>query len=684
MVKYTPRYYQTEALIAAIEHLKKPGFGGLAVLPTGTGKSFIIADLIHQLLKQKKDLKILMITHVKELIEQNFEKLKAVWEYPKGRPPAGIFSVGLSRSDTTQSIVYGGIQSVYRIGRRFGAVDLLVIDECHRITESSGSMYGRFIRDLRRSNPNLRIIGLTATPYRADLGSLENGRIFDETFYDISSGEDFERLITEGFLCDLVGVKPNEVIDLREVQVIRGEFNQTSLDEYVNRAEITKKIVAETLLRTKNRKQGLAFCVTQRHAEDMASRFIEAGRSASFVHSELSPFERNLRIEQFRSGRLELLANVGVLTTGFDVPAIDYIVMARPTRSPSLHVQMLGRGMRTSSGKKDCLVLDYGGNIQRLGMVNDVSLPEPNEEQSTQRPKAKLCDACQTLNGLSSKFCRKCGSRFVANATEIKPEETVYRGEVVRRRRMRSNIDRTGTGELKINLFPRHQDWAMLATTHSNSSLTKQDCWMFINNISDPASEERLKEIIQGNKFASVNKLVRYLISNDICQRVVVARRLPNDNWKDIDNMRLSTDSGAYLLSPQVDIFKEGPQRAIVDIEPPYFSKYMKAIQKEKEDFKTYIRKKAKTYLDKGLDGRRPECLLGKGHRCLFQEARYSGRSAGKYNCTSCRRMTNLDEICLAIQAGQDFTPSLTYEKFVQKRLIEFEDWKNSILDQDE
>lgn len=682
MVDYTPRYYQTEALTAAIEYLKKPGLGGLAVLPTGTGKSFIIADLIHQLHSQKPNLKLLMITHVKELIEQNFEKLKVVWENPKGRPPAGIFSAGLSRSDTSQPIIYGGIQSIYRIGRKFGAVDVLVIDECHRITESSGSMYGRFIRDLRGLNPNLRIIGLTATPYRADLGSLENGSIFDETFYDISSGEDFERLIKEGFLCDLVGVKPNEVLDLREVQIIRGEFNQTSLDEYINRAEITKKIVAETLLRTQERKQGLAFCVTQRHAEDMAARFIEAGRSASFVHSELSSFERNLRIEQFRAGRLELLANVGVLTTGFDVPAIDYIVMARPTRSPSLHVQMLGRGMRTSSGKKDCLVLDYGGNIQRLGMVNDVSLPEPNEDQSSQRPKAKLCDACQTLNSLSAKFCRKCGSRFVTNPTEIKPEETVYRGEVVRRRRGRSNNDPSDMGGLQIKLFPRHQDWALLATKHSNGSLAKQDCWVFISNITDAKTEERLKETLKNTMFTSVKKMTDYIASQQICERIIVVQKAPSKYWEPIDGMDLSTEQAAYLICSQVDIFQKGAHRIKVDVEPPYLSKFLAFIHQEQRAFDQKISSMAKAYLNKGLDGRRPECLLGKGNRCLFQEARYGGRSAGKYNCTTCRRMTDLEEIRSAIEAGHKFVPSLTYDVFVQQRLTEFEDWKKSISDQ--
>ena len=433
MQGYKPRYYQAEAVRAASQYLKDGGSAGLAVLPTGTGKSHIIADLVQTYFRHNNTIRILMVTHVKELIEQNFEKLKMHWETPPGRPPAGINSAGLNSRAFTQPIIYAGIQSVFRSAKKFGTINLLLIDECHLLSDKSEGMYQQFIHGLKEINPALRIVGLTATPFRMDMGHLCEGKTFDKIFYDISGGADFTKLISEGYLSDLKGIQPHDTLDLSKVQKTKNDFAEWSLDEHINRAEITKKIVSETMGRIMGRKKGLAFCVSKSHAEDMSARFGEAGLASTFIHSDLSANDRAERLLKFKKGDVSLIANVGVLTTGFDAPDLDFIVMARPTRSPSLHIQMLGRGMRPHAKKENCLVLDYGGNISRLGFVNDVSIPEAAlANEPFLRPKK--CESCDAIIAATSEKCRFCGAIVgTSSAKDIVPLEEIYVGDVIKK-----------------------------------------------------------------------------------------------------------------------------------------------------------------------------------------------------------------------------------------------------------
>lgn len=462
MPSYKPRYYQSEALNKATNYMKNRGLAGLAVLPTGTGKSHIIADLIQKLFTHQNKHKILMVTHVKELIEQNFEKLKLHWEEPPGRPPAGINSAGLGSRQHTQPIIYAGIQSIYKDAKKFGFVTVLIIDECHLLSDKSTGMYRTFIEGLKAENPDLRIIGFTATPYRMDMGHLCSGDTFDDVFYDISSGENFVKLINEGFLSNLKGIQPKQELDLSQVEKTKNEFKDSSLDKFVNRSEITKKIVAETIQWAQTRKKGLAFCVSKSHAEDMAKRFNEAGMSATFVHSDLSADQRAERLSDFKNGHYSLITNVGVLTTGFDAPDIDFIVMARPTRSPSLHVQMLGRGMRPHENKTDCLVLDYGGNIKRLGFVNEVSLPEQSTTGSDVA-KVKSCKNCKSLIAISARVCQFCNFEISTQSPEIIPNSHVHIGDVIsennkklKPKRQKANVEKDKSLYLNISYEDRN------------------------------------------------------------------------------------------------------------------------------------------------------------------------------------------------------------------------------------
>lgn len=423
---FTLRYYQEDAVTETFKYINNGGRAGLAVLPTGSGKSLVIAELIKRILMKKPHVRFMMLTHVKELIEQNFDKIKTIWP----TCPAGIYSAGVGFKQFTNPVVYGGIQSCYRKPQLFGHVDMLLIDEAHLVSEKTESMYGFMINELKKVNPKLVVIGLTATPFRLGMGSLINGPMFDDIYYDISTMDNFVKLIDEGYLCELVPISTDMQYDLSNVKMSGGEFQEKSLDENINRDEITKEIVIETIRRASNRNKGLCFTVSKGHAENMAMRFTEAGWPATFIHSSLTKKERETVLGDYHDGKYRMLTNVGVLTTGFDDPTIDLMVMSRPTESTSLHIQMLGRGMRPHKSKDNTLVLDYAGNCARLGPINDPVVPPPKGKARGDAP-IRICEECSAINHASVKFCKQCGHEFPP--PKIKFTSTVKATEIIRR-----------------------------------------------------------------------------------------------------------------------------------------------------------------------------------------------------------------------------------------------------------
>lgn len=426
MTTYKLRYYQEDCVRATYKYIREGGRAGIAVLPTATGKSIVVAELIKRTLLAKNHVRAMMLTHVKELIDQNHEKLKSIWQ----TAPCGIFSAGLGAKQHTYPITYAGIQSCYRHPRIFGKIDIVIIDECHLISDKSESMYGSFLAGLRDANPDLVIIGLTATPYRMGMGYLTEGPIFDDIYYDISTLDDFVRLIDEGYLCDLVPVRPENEFDLSMVKKVAGEFTEKSLDENVNRHEITKEVVAETMIKAADRNKGMAFCVSISHAENMSMLFNQAGLRSTTIHSELTAVERDERIIKFKRGEYNMICNVGVLTTGFDDPTIDYLVIARATESTSLHVQIMGRGMRVHPSKTNTLVLDFAGNTIRLGPVNDPLIPTKKGEGKGEAP-IRICPECETINHASVRFCKTCGFEFPP--PQVKIETRAFTTELIKR-----------------------------------------------------------------------------------------------------------------------------------------------------------------------------------------------------------------------------------------------------------
>lgn len=424
---YKPRYYQEDAISATFRYINNGGKNGLMCLPTGGGKSLVVAEIVKRIMMKRPHVRIMVLSHVKEIIEQNYEKLTSIWP----TVPSGIYSAGIGFKQFSHPVIYGGVQSCYRKPQLFGHIDLLLVDEAHLISDKGDSMYGFMIAELRKKNPDMIVIGLTATSYRLGMGCLTNGPIFDDIYYDVTKMEDFVRFIEEGYLSDLTTKFTDTQIDLSAVKMNGQEFQEKSLDENVNRDQITKEIVLETINKTKDRNKGLAFCVSKSHAENMARRFSEAGYSSTFIHSDLSKSERENVLEQYSQGNFKVLCNVGCLTTGFDAPDVDFIVLSRPTQSTGLHVQMVGRGLRVHPSKTNTLILDFAQNTVRLGPINDPVIPVPKGQVGGEAP-IRICEACLTINHAAARVCKECGMEFPP--PEVKFSSNVSDVEVIRRK----------------------------------------------------------------------------------------------------------------------------------------------------------------------------------------------------------------------------------------------------------
>jgi len=406
----TLRPYQRGAVDALYTYWQRGGGNGLVVLPTGAGKSLVIATLCREILSVWPKLRIGIVTHVKELIAQNAQELLRLWP----EAPVGIYSAGLGRRDRHARILFMGIQSVHKHATDLGGFDVLLVDEAHLIPRSTATMYGRFIADCRTVVDDMRIVGLTATPYRLDSGRLDRGdeRIFDDIVYDANVRD----LIEDGYLSRLISKATVAQIDTAGVHVRGGEFVPRELEAAARRPSVVVNAVREIIALGEGRAGWLAFCSGVEHAIDVRDCMREHGVTCETVTGDTQAAERDRIIAAFKARRIKCLTSVAVLTTGFNAPHVDLIAMLRPTLSTGLYVQMVGRGFRLADGKENCLVLDFAGNVRRHGPVD---APKPKREpggggdlEEKVKPDAiaaKVCPECQTYAHPAVLSCEVCG-----------------------------------------------------------------------------------------------------------------------------------------------------------------------------------------------------------------------------------------------------------------------------------
>jgi DNA repair protein RadD len=403
------RDYQRAAVDALYGWFRAGRGSPLVVAPTGSGKSVILAEFARSAVVAYPETRILIVTHVRELIAQNHAALIRLWP----DAPAGIYSAGLGKRQLGRQILVAGVQSVARRARELGHVDLAIVDEAHLVPRSSDTQYGRLFDGLREANPSLKIIGLTATPFRLDSGLLHRGKnaLFDGIAYDIPVG----MLVERGHLAPLVSKRPAAAFDTSGLHRRMGEFvEREMLDRFGGDA--TRAAVAEIVALGLDRRAWIAFCISVDHARAVRDELRSHGIAAETVSGETPGPERDRLLRAFKAGQLRALTSVGVLTTGFDAPATDLIAMLRPTASTGLYIQMAGRGMRIAPGKDDCLVLDFAGNVMRHGPVDAIALPEEKKggkgDGEAAEPPAKICPNCDAIVPISVRECLDCGHLF--------------------------------------------------------------------------------------------------------------------------------------------------------------------------------------------------------------------------------------------------------------------------------
>lgn len=396
------RWYQSEACDSAWSHLCGQAGNPVVVLPTGAGKSLVIAELCRRAVQDFKG-RVMILAHRKELLTQNAEKVRALYG------DVGLYSAGLNARDTDHDVVLAGIQSVHDRAEEFGARHLLLIDEAHLVPHEGEGMYRRFVDKLREINPWLRTVGLTATPYRTGEGALcRPDGLFQKICYDAP----IAKLIDEGFLSRVTNQVSDLVIDTSGLRIRAGEFVASDMESLFD-----AKVAAacqELILKSAGRQSVLIFCAGVAHAQHVAE-YIEqmTGEDVGVVTGQSTPLERTSSLERFRSRKLRFLCNVDVLTTGFDAPCIDCIAILRATCSPGLFAQVCGRGFRVYPGKQDFLVLDFGENIKRHGPINAIDFGKRKKQGGGDAPE-KTCPNCESPCAASSLECQECGFRFPA------------------------------------------------------------------------------------------------------------------------------------------------------------------------------------------------------------------------------------------------------------------------------
>lgn len=405
---FTLRPYQEQAIAACYDYLRTQSGNPLIVLPTGAGKSPVLAQICKDSVLQWGG-RVLVLTHVKELVEQNAATLHRLWGAELGKGPVGIYSAGLGMRDTEEPVIVAGIQSVYSKGVELGRFDLVIVDEAQSIPADGDGMYRTLLSTLKIINPNIRMIGLTATPYRLTSGLLYGKA--ESLFTGIAFEIGVRELIDAGFLSHLRGKNGGDP-DLSGVHTRGGEYISGELESAMSDAEKVTHAAAEIVKHGANRRAWLVFCCGVKHANLVKEELGKVGICAALVLGDTPSDERAETIRAFKKKELRCIINVGVLTTGFDAPHVDLVVMLRPTKSPGLYYQIVGRGLRIADGKKDCLVLDLAGNIAEHGPVDDIRIKEKRDGKKGGDAPTKTCPECQEIIYASAVQCNCCGYLF--------------------------------------------------------------------------------------------------------------------------------------------------------------------------------------------------------------------------------------------------------------------------------
>jgi DNA repair protein RadD len=400
------RPYQQEAIDAVNAALMERDDNPLVVIPTAGGKTIVFATLVQQWLAAWPATRVCILAHVKELLTQAEDKIKRVWP----AAPVGVWSAGLKRRQGSMPITIAGIQSIYKRAYDFDPFDAIIVDEAHLIPVEGEGMYRSFIDCARKANPNVRVIGFTATPFRLDGGHIaQKDYILNHVCYEA----EITRLIGEGYICKLTSKATDTKLSGDGVRIRQGDYAQKELEKKVNTDSLVEAACAEMVKKGADRKSWLIFCCGVEHACNVARCLQNVhGITTEVVTGDTDADVRRQTLEWFDAGHIRAVVNVNCLTTGLDVTRIDLIAMLRPTQSTSLYVQMVGRGFRLHADKGNCLILDFGENVLRHGPVDAIMVNDPQRGDGEGVATSKVCPNCREIVPAGVLVCPMCEFAF--------------------------------------------------------------------------------------------------------------------------------------------------------------------------------------------------------------------------------------------------------------------------------
>ena len=519
---YKLRSYQQDAVDSVLQYFRKKRDPAMVVLPTGAGKSLVIAELA-RIAKGR----VLVLAHVKELVEQNYEK------YASYGSAAGIYSASLGKKDWDHKAIFGSVQSIARASDDFFQdFSLLVIDECHRVADEGATQYQEVIKKLKDRNPDLCILGLTATPYRLGLGWIyeysqtgemktDKPRFFKQCVYELP----LSYMIKHKYLTTPVKVDiPVTSYDFSDLTENGKSFSSAEVEEILKSQKRLTPFIIQNIMDITERyeRQGvMIFSSSVKHAEEIMT-YLPA-EDARMVLGDTDMATRNETVDDFKNRKFKYLVNVSVLTTGFDAPHVDVIAILRPTESNSLYQQIVGRGLRLSNDKKDCYILDY------TGMGHDIYAPEISDKRpakdtvpvkvicpacdfendfwgrvdpdgdllehfgrkcrgATQDPKTmvitpcgfrfrlKICHACGAENDITARACEKCKAVLIDADAKLKQARLSKNAHVMSPDRIsfEERTDKNGNAYLEIRYYDYEGQYISEAHFFSNPSSIKK------------------------------------------------------------------------------------------------------------------------------------------------------------------------------------------------------------------
>lgn len=375
----------------------------LLVLPTGGGKTVIFSFITKSSSSRGK--RTIIMAHRSEILDQISATLTQVGV------DHGMITAK-SRPNRDKLVQVASIQTLVRRFDLIQPPDLLVFDESHHMAASQWSK-------VLAQYPKAKVLGVTATPERLD------GRGLGEFFQKLVRGPEVQWLIDNGFLSRPVYYAPASPIDFSQVRLIAGEYAKDEAEAVMDKPSITGDIVSHYKKLCAG-KRAIAFCISIKHAEHISAQFAAAGIPSATIDGKLTPEVRKQRVEDLRAGRIMVMTSCEIVNEGFDLPAVDVGILCRPTKSLALHLQQIGRTLRTRPGKTESIILDHVGNCIIHGLAEERREWSLDGKSKNKRPKEAVLETRQCKECFAiylGTVCPQCGSERESKVRELEIKE---------------------------------------------------------------------------------------------------------------------------------------------------------------------------------------------------------------------------------------------------------------------